>query len=55
MKELSRRECQMEGEQSGFRRGRGFVYQVFGLKEMCEKYPGNGKELYVASVNLEKA
>jgi len=44
----------MEDEQGGFRRGRGCVDQVFGLK-MCEKYLGNGRDLYVAFMDLEKA
>jgi len=52
---IQQTESQLEDEQGGFRRGRGCIDQVFGLKEMCEKYLGNGRDLYVAFMDLEKA
>jgi len=52
---IQQTESQMEDKQGGFRRGRDCVDQVFGLKEMSEKYLRNGRDLYVAFMDLEKA
>ncbi len=42
-------------EQSGFRKGRGCVDQVFVVRQVCEKYLRKGKEVFWALMNLEKA
>ena len=36
--------CILE-EQSDFRKGRGFMNQVFAVRLVCEKYVANGKEV----------
>ena len=41
--------------QSGFRRGRGCVDQIFIVRQICEKYLANGKDVYFAFLDLEKA
>ena len=40
--------------QSGFRRGRGCTDQIFIVRQICEKYLGKGKDLYIAFLGLEK-
>ena len=42
-------------EQSGFRRGRGCMDQVFVVRQVCEKYLRKGKEVFWAFMDLEKA
>ena len=41
--------------QGGFRRGRGCIDQIFIVRQICEKYLGKGKDVYFASLDLEKA
>ena len=42
-------------EQCGSREGRGCVDQIFVVRELCEKYLGLDKEVYMAFMDLEKA
>jgi len=42
-------------EQSGFRKGRGCVDQVFAVRQVCEKYLAKGKDVFWAFMDLEKA
>ncbi len=42
-------------EQSGFRKGRGCMDQVFMVRQVCEKYLRKGKEVFWAFMDLEKA
>ena len=42
-------------EQSGFRQGRGCMDQVFAVRHVCEKYLANGKDVFWAFMDLEKA
>ena len=41
--------------QSGFRRGRGCTDQIFIVRQICKKYLGKGKDVYVAFLDLEKS
>ena len=41
--------------QSGFRRGRGCIDQIFIVRQVCEKYLAKGKDVYFAFLDLEKA
>ena len=38
-----------------FRRGKGCTEQIFIVRQICEKYLGNGKDVYFAFLGLEKA
>ena len=51
----ARTECVMEEEQCGFRQGRGCMDQVFAVKQVCEKYLANGKDVFWAFIDLEKS
>ena len=42
-------------EQCGFRHGRGCMDQVFDVRQVCEKYLANGKDVFWAFMDLEKA
>ena len=42
-------------EQCGFREGRGCVDQIFTVRQICEKYMGVNREVYMAFMDLEKA
>ena len=44
----------MEG-QCGCRQGRGCMDKVFAVWQVCEKYLANGKDVFWALINLEKA
>ena len=46
---------QLGEEQSGFRQGRGCMDQVFAVRQVCEKYLANGKVVFWAFMELEKA
>ena len=35
--------------------GRGCIDQVFAVRQVCEKYQANGKEVFFAFMDLEKA
>ena len=43
------------GGQCGFRQGRGYMDQVFAVRQVCEKYLANGKYVFWAFMDLEKA
>ncbi len=42
-------------EQGGFRRGRGCVDQISAVRQVCEKYLAKGKDVFWASMDLERA
>ncbi len=42
-------------EEGGFRRGRGCVDQIFAVRQVCKKYLSQGKDVFGALVDLEKA
>ena len=42
-------------EQCGFRQGRGCMDQVFAVKQVCEKYLANGKDVFSTFMDLENA
>ena len=48
-------ECTIGEEQCGFRQGRGCIDQVFAVRQVCEKYLANGKDVFWAIMDLEKA
>ena len=41
--------------QCGLRQGRGCIDQVFAVRQVCEKYLANGKDVFRAFMELEKA
>ena len=47
-------ECAI-GEQCGFMQGRGCMDQVFAIWQICENYLANGKDVFWACIDLEKA
>ena len=47
-------ECAIGEEQCGFRQGRAWD-QVFAVRQVCEKYLANGKDVFWAFTDLEKA
>ncbi len=42
-------------EQGGFRKGRGYVNQIFTVKMLVEKYLEKDRKLFTAFMDLEKA
>ena len=48
-------ECAIGAEQCGFRQGRGCTDQVFAARQVCEKYLGNGEDVFWTFMDLEKA
>ena len=52
---MARTEWEIRKEQCGFRQGRGCVDQVFVARQVCEKYSANGKDVFRAFMDLEKA
>ena len=48
-------ECCNGVEQCGFRQGRGCMNQVFAVRQVCEKHLANGKDVFWAFMDLEKA
>ena len=42
-------------EQCGFRQGRGCIDQVFAVRQVCEKFLANGKDVFWAFMDLENA
>ena len=48
-------ECAIGEEQCGFRQGRGCMGQVFAVRQVCEKYLANGKDVFWACKDSEKA
>ena len=45
----------IEEDQCGFTQGRGCMDQVFVVRQVCEKYHENGKDVFLALMDLEKA
>ena len=50
-----RTECEIGEEQCGFRQGRECMDQVFAVRQVCEKYPANEKDVFWAFMDLEKS
>ena len=48
-------ECAIGEEPCGFRQGRGCIDQVFVVRQVCEKYLGNGKCVFWTFMDLETA
>ena len=48
-------ECAIGEKQCGFRQCRVCMHQVFAVRQVCEKYLANWKDVYWAFMNLEKA
>ena len=48
-------ECEIGEKQCGFIQGRGCMYQVFAVRQVCEKYLANSKDVFWAFMDLEKA
>ena len=42
----------MDGEQGGFRKGRGCVDQIFAVKQICEKARRKGRKVYMGFIDL---
>ena len=42
-------------EQCGFRQGKGCMDQVFAVRQVCQKCLANGKDVFWAFIDLEKA
>ena len=51
----ARTECAIGEEQCGFRQGRGCMDKVFAVRQVCEKYLTNVKDVFWTFVNLERA
>ena len=50
----ARTECPLGEKQCGFRQGRGCMDQVFAVRQVCEKYLANGKDVFWAFVNWKR-
>ena len=48
-------ECAIGEEQSGFRQGRGCMDKVFTVRQVCEKYLANKKDVFWAFMDLENS
>ena len=48
-------ECAIGENQCGFGQSRGCNDQVFAVRQVCEKYLANGKDVFWAFMSLEKA
>ena len=48
-------DCAIGKEQCVFRQGRGCMDQVFAVRQVCEKYLANGKDVFWAFMGLENA
>ena len=46
-------ECAIEEEQCGYRQGRECMDQVFAVKQVCEKYLANWKDVFWSFMDLE--
>ena len=51
----TRTECAIGKEQCGFRQGRGCMDRVFSIRQVYEEYLANGKDVFWAFMDLEKA
>ena len=47
--------CARWEKQCGFRQGTGFMAKVFAVRQVCEKYLANRKDVFWAFMDLEKA
>ena len=47
-------ECAIGEEQCGFRQGRGCMDEVFAVRQVCEKYLTNGKDVFWSFMDFEK-
>ena len=47
-------ECAIWEDKCRFRQGRACMNQVFTVRQVCEKYPANGKDVFWAFMDLEK-
>ena len=45
-------ECAIGEEQCGFRQGRGCMDQVFTVRQVCEEYLANGKDVFWPFLDL---
>ena len=52
---MARTECAIGEEQCGFRQCRGCMDQVFAVMQVCQKHLANGKDVFWAFMDLEKA
>ena len=48
-------ECAIGVEKCGFRQGRGCMDKVFAVRQVCEKFVANGKDVFWTFMDLEKA
>ena len=51
----ARTECAIGEEQCGFMQGTGCMDQVFAVRQVCENYLANGKDVFWEFMDLEKA
>ena len=51
----ARTECAIGEGQCGFWQSRGCMDKVFAIRQVCEKYAANGKDVFWAFMDLEKA
>ena len=51
----ARTQCAIGEEQCGSRQDRGCMDQVFAIRQDCEKFLANGKDVFWAFMDLEKA
>ena len=54
-RDMAGTECAIGVEQCGFRQGRGCLDQVFAVRQVCEKYLANGKDVFWVFMDLERA
>ena len=45
-------ECATGEEQYGFKQGRGCMDEVFAIRQLCEKYLANGKDVFWVFMDL---
>ena len=53
-RDRGRTECAIGEEQCGFRQGRGCMDLVFAIRQVCEKYLANEKDVFWVFMDLEK-
>ena len=51
----ARTEYDIGEEQCEFRQGRGYMDHAFAVRQVCEKYLANGKDVFSAFMDFEKA
>ena len=47
-------ECAIGDEQCGFRQDRGCMEEVFAVRQVCEKYLANGKDVFWAFMHWKR-